>query len=79
MKNVLAFLGIMLLFGSLKKPDVVPCSKKVIERFYLKGKLVHVDKTEWGYMVFPDPKTMSCIMHGKPTSFAMDSVYLSLK
>lgn len=46
MKLLLLFLGIILLFGSLNKPDAVPCSTRLLLRVYNGKKLVLRDIQE---------------------------------
>lgn len=77
--RLLLFIAIMLLFGSLSKPPVVPCSKLIVSRYYLKGKLVHVDKDDQ-YDTWGDVSYMNCEMHGALKMFVKyDSVSRKLK
>lgn len=41
MKQTLLFVAIMLLFGSLTKPPIQPCSKTIYLSYYKDGKLVY--------------------------------------
>mgnify|MGYP001579600716 CR=1 FL=1 len=77
--RLLLFIAIMLLFGSLSRPPIVPCSKNIVSRYYLNGNLVHVDKEEY-YYEYNIYKQVECNMHDKlKFNFNCDSVTHSLK
>jgi len=74
MKQVLFFLIVLTICGSLiKAPVIEPCGTKIESKFYLKGKLVHVNIQTSGYVSSPYPEVNICYMHNK-VEFRSDSI-----
>lgn len=75
MKQLLLFILIITICGSLSKPPIVvqPCGSKIMVKDYLNGKLVHIDMREKMYTIYGNPIPMNCNYH-EGIKFRTDSV-----
>lgn len=77
MRQLLLFVLIITICGSLSKPPVVvqPCGSNVKEILYYKGKVVHIDVMDqvrlYGGGV---DAPYNCTMHKTPIQFKADSI-----
>lgn len=59
MKNVLFFVAIITVCGSLTKPSLGRCTPKIKAMYYMKGKLVKISAKDW-YSQWMHPIPAKC-------------------